>query len=62
VRQVTERFDVPVIGNSLYHKLRKGDKELMKPGPGITIGDEAFKKIEHAVLFKVFLTQKNGEA
>jgi hypothetical protein len=34
----------------------------MKPGPSLAIGDGAFKNIEHAVLSKVFLTQKNGEA
>jgi hypothetical protein len=50
-----------VIGDSLPHKLRKGDKELMKPGRNLALGDEAFKTIEHAVLSKVFLTQKNGE-
>jgi hypothetical protein len=51
-----------VICDSLRHKLRKGNKELMKPGPSLTIGDEAFNTIEHDVLSKVFLTQKNGEA
>jgi hypothetical protein len=51
-----------VIGDSLCHKLRKGDTELMKTGPSLAIGDEAFKTIEHAVLSKVFLTQNNGEA
>jgi hypothetical protein len=60
--RATERFGVLVIGDSLHHKLRKGDKELMKPGPSLAIGNEAFKTIEHAVLSKVFLTQKNGEA
>jgi hypothetical protein len=50
-----------VIGDSLRHKLCKGDKKLTKPGPSLAIGDEAFKTIEHAVLSKVFLTQKNGE-
>jgi hypothetical protein len=34
----------------------------MKPGPSLTIGDKAFKTIEHAVFSEVFLTQKNGEA
>jgi hypothetical protein len=34
----------------------------MKPGPSLAIGDEAFKNtIEHAVLSKVFVTQKNSE-
>jgi hypothetical protein len=61
-RQATENFGVLVISESLHHKLRKGDKELMKPGPSIAIGDEALKNIEHAVFFKVFLTQNNGEA
>jgi hypothetical protein len=61
-RQATYIFDVLVIGDSLRHKLRKGDKELMKPGPSLAIGDEEFKTIEHAVLSKVFLTQNNGEA
>jgi hypothetical protein len=62
VRWEAERCDVLVIGDSLCHKLRKGDKELTKPGPSLTIGDEAFKTIEHDVLSKVFLIQKNGEA
>jgi hypothetical protein len=52
---------VSVIGESLRHKLRKGDNELMKPGPGLVIGDEAFKTIEHADFFKVFLTLNSGE-
>jgi hypothetical protein len=51
-----------VIGDSFRHKLRKGDTELMTPGPSLAIGDEAFKTLAHAVLSKVFLTQKNGEA
>jgi hypothetical protein len=51
-----------VIGDALRHKLCKGHNELMKPGHGLTIGNESFKTIEHAVLSKVFLTQKNGEA
>jgi hypothetical protein len=50
-----------VIGDSVRHKLRKGNKELMKPGPGLTIGNEACKTIEHAVLSKVSLTHNNGE-
>jgi hypothetical protein len=61
-RRATERFGVPAIGDSLCHDLRKGKKDLMKPGPGLAIGNEAFKTIEHVVLSKVFLTQKNGEA
>jgi hypothetical protein len=60
-RRATERFGVLVIGDYYRHKLRKGDKELMKPGPRLAIGDEAFKTIEHAVLSRVFLNQKNGE-
>jgi hypothetical protein len=51
-----------VIGDSLCHKLCKGDNDLMKPGPSLAIGDEAFKTNEHAGLSKVFLTQRNGEA
>jgi hypothetical protein len=39
-RRATERFGVPVIGNSLRHKLRKGNNELQNPGPSSTIGDE----------------------
>jgi hypothetical protein len=58
----TERFSVLVIGDSLRHKLRKGEKKLMKTGPSLAIGNETFKTIEYAVLSKVFLTQKNGEA
>jgi hypothetical protein len=61
-RRETEIFGVPVIGNSFCHKLHKGNKELMNPGYGLAIGNKAFKTIEHAVLFKVFLNQKNGEA
>jgi hypothetical protein len=51
-----------VIGDSLRHKLRKGDKERMKPGSGLTIDNESFETIEHAVLYKVILTQNNDEA
>jgi hypothetical protein len=51
-----------VIGDSLRHKLHTYDKELTKPVPCLTIGDETFKTIEHALLSKVFLTQNNGEA
>jgi hypothetical protein len=40
----------------------KGDKELKKHGHSSAIGDEAFKTIEHDVLSKAFLTEKNGEA
>jgi hypothetical protein len=61
-RRATLRFGVPVIGDYLHHKLRKGNKELMKPGPGLAIDNKSFKAIEHAVFSKVFLTQKNGEA
>jgi hypothetical protein len=61
-RRETEICGVLVIGDSLRHKLGKGDKELIKPGPSLAIGDEAFKTIEHAFLSKVFLTQKNGES
>jgi hypothetical protein len=39
-RGATARFGVPVIGDSLRHKLHKGDKEPMKPGPGLAIGNE----------------------
>jgi hypothetical protein len=53
-RQEKERFGVPVIGTSLSHKLCKGDKELMKPGPGLSLLNMLF-------FFKVFLTQNNGE-
>jgi hypothetical protein len=61
-RWATYICGVLVIGDSLSHKLRKGDIELIKPGPSLAIGDYAFKTIEHDVLFKVFLAQKNGEA